>query len=132
MFPLIGAVSALGTTLINGVSGYFQRKQKIKEAVATNKARLASQENEFNHEWEMKSLDNAGWKDDVLFYSVIGMYFYSAVDPDGAAQVFANWDTIPEWFRKITMVLVASVVGIKKLGDYLPALINGVKDAFKS
>ena len=123
---------ALGKTLLDGVTGYFQRKQKIKEAVAENKARLARDDRTYNHEWEMRSLENTGWKDEVLFYGVIAMYIYSAIDPEGAAKVFANWEVIPEWFSKITMLLVASVVGIKKAGDYLPGLLKGVREAFKS
>lgn len=126
------AAISLGKSVFDSAVGYFTRKQRVKEAIANNKARLAGQEGEFNHQWEMRSLDNTGWKDEVLFYGVIAMYIYSAIDPDGAAKVFTNWKVIPEWFSKITMVLVASVVGIKKLGDYLPSLISGTKAALKN
>lgn len=128
---MIGAVLQLGQTLIGGVTGYFQRKQQIKQSVADNKARLASDKQSHNQSWEMAQLENAGWKDDVLFYAILGMYAYSAIDPIGAQQVFASWQNLPEWFLEITGWLVASVIGVKKIGDYLPATIMGIKTAIK-
>ncbi len=45
-------------------------------------------------------------------------------------MVFENWKTaIPEWYQRITMWLVASVIGVEKIGDYGPALIAGIKTA---
>jgi hypothetical protein len=76
---------------------------------------------------------NAGWKDDILFYAVVGMYVYSAIDPESAKIVFQNWDeVIPEWFQRITFWLVAAVIGVKKFGDYIPTIINGVKEAWNT
>jgi len=40
-------------------------------------------------------------------------------------------EKIPEWFRTITIWMVASIVGVKKIGDYLQGLIAGVKAALK-
>ena len=57
----------------------------------------------------------------------------SAIDPEGAKVVFENWkDAIPEWYRKITMWLVASIIGVKKIGDYLPGVIVGIKSAMRN
>ena len=33
-----------------------------------------------------------------------------------------------DWFIKIWFAVVASVLGIKKIGDYLPGMISGVKE----
>ncbi len=79
----------------------------------------------------MKQLENSGWKDDVLFYAIIGLYVYSAIDPTGAARVFDTWNELPPWFLNITGWMVAAVLGVKKLGDYLPQMISGLKDALK-
>ena len=53
------------------------------------------------------------------------------VDPDGAKEFFENLDSLPDWFVKIWFYIVASVLGVKKIGDYLPDVVSGVKDAFK-
>jgi len=128
---MIGAILALGTTIVNGVKGHIQGKQKVKEAVLENKARLARDVNGFNHEWEMKSLDGSGYKDDILFYAFIGMFVWSGFDPDGAKQFFENLNALPDWFIKVWFAVVASVLGLKKIGDYLPGAIKGVKDVMK-
>lgn len=65
--PLIGAVAGLLSTLMDGVTGHMKRKQKLKQTLMENRMRLARSDREFNHEWEMKQLENVGWKDDVLF-----------------------------------------------------------------
>jgi hypothetical protein len=128
MIPFIGA---LLSTVTSGVVEHFKDKRKIKAAITENKIRLAQDQQNFNQDWEMKQLDNAGWKDEALFIAIIAMYLYSAFDPVGAAAVFANWELIPEWFRTITMWMVAGIVGVKKIGDYLPGAIKGIKEAVK-
>ena len=130
---LSGGVIGLIKELIKPVSEWMRRKQELKEAINQNNIRMASSEQSHNQKWEIKSLENAGWKDEVLFFAIIGMYVYSAVYPEGAAVVFENWDTvIPVWFSKITMWMVGSILGVKKIGDYLPSAIAGIKAAFKN
>ncbi len=130
---LTGGIIGLLKELIKPASEWLQRKQKLKEAINNNKIRMAESEQDHNQNWEMRSLENAGWKDEVLFFAIVGMYVYSAVYPEGAAVVFENWDTvIPVWFSKITMWMVGSILGVKKIGDYLPGVIAGVKSAFKN
>jgi hypothetical protein len=122
--PIVGDI-------VKAVGGVFKKKIELKQAIMENKIRMAMSKDEMNHDWEMKSLDNAGYKDDVLFYAVILFFVFSGIFPERAAVVFANWELIPEWFLQITMWLVASVVGVKKVGDYVPGLISSVKAALK-
>ena len=130
---LTGGIFGFLKEIIKPVSEWMQRKQKLKEAINNNKIRMAESEQDHNQNWEMRSLENAGWKDEVLFFAIVGMYVYSAVYPEGAAVVFENWDTvIPVWFSKITMWMVASILGVKKVGDYLPGAIAGIKAALKN
>jgi len=129
MLAIIGAVTGLLTTVVEGVTGHMKQKQELKKAVMENRMRLAQSDSEFNHEWEMKQLENAGWKDDVLFFAWIGFFIWSGVDPDGAADVIRAWEKLPDWFLQITFWVVAAVLGVKKIGDYLPSAIRGLKDA---
>ncbi len=129
---MITAVIELGKLVLENISSWIKGKQAINEAIVQNKVRLAQSEQSHNQEWEMKQLDNSGWKDDVLFYSIIMMYVYSAFDPLGARAVFESWKVLPEWWLQITGWLVASVLGVRKLGDTLPALISGVKGALNT
>jgi len=121
----------LASTIISGITGHFKRKQEVKNAVAQNKIRLAADQQSHNHEWEMKQLENVGWKDDVLFYGFIAMFIWAGFDPEGARQFFVNLQVLPTWFIKTWLWLVASVVGVKKVGEYAPDAIKAIKDVFK-
>ena len=127
--PLIGAVIGLLSTVVDGVTGHVKQKQELKKAVMQNRMRLAQSDQEFNHEWEMKQLENAGWKDDVLFFAWIGFFIWSGVDPDRAGEVIKAWENLPDWFLQVTFWIVAAVLGVKKIGDYLPGALRGLKDA---
>ena len=131
MIPILSPLLELGSTAITGVTQYFQGKQKIKQAIVDNKARLAQSEQGHNQDWEMKSLENAGYKDDVLFYLWVGFFVWSGFDPESAKEVIGAWEALPGWFLEITFWIIGSVIGVKKVGDYLPGVIAGVKGAFK-
>ncbi len=129
--PIIGAVAGLLSTIVGGVTGHMKQKQELKKAVMENRMRLARSDREYNHEWEMKQLENAGWKDDVLFYAWLGFFIWCGFDPVGAGAVIDAWEKLPEWFLQITFWIVAAVLGVKKVGDYLPSVVSGVKNILK-
>ena len=129
MLPIIGAVIGLLTTVVQGTSDHLQRKQELKKAVMENKMRLASSDQEYNHDWEMRQLENAGLKDDVLFFAWIGFFIWSGFCPEEAARVITAWENLPPWFLEITFWIVAAVLGVKKIGDYLPGAVKGLRDA---
>ncbi|WFS62437.1 hypothetical protein LF599_17525 [Pseudodesulfovibrio thermohalotolerans] len=127
--PIIAAVAGLLTTVVDGVADHFRGKRELKKAVMENRVRLARSDREFNHDWEMKQLENAGWKDDVLFFAWIGFFIWSGADPEGAGEVIRAWEALPDWFLQITFWIVAAVLGVKKIGDYLPGAVRGLRDA---
>jgi len=127
--PIIGAVAGLLTTVVDGITSHVKQKQELKKTVMENRMRLARSDREYNHEWEMKQLENAGWKDDVLFFAWIGFFIWSGFAPEQAGQVMQAWEALPEWFLQVTFWIVGAVLGVKKIGDYLPAVVKGLKDA---
>lgn len=127
--PLIGAVAGLLSTIVGGVTDHVKRKQELKKAVMENRMRLARSDRECNHQWEMKQLENAGWKDDVLFFAWIGFFIWSGIAPERAGEVLRAWESLPDWFLQVTFWIVAAVLGVKKIGDYLPGALRGIKDA---
>lgn len=126
---IVGALAGLASAVVDGIREHIKGRQEIKRAVVENKIRLAGSSLEFNQAWEMKQLENAGWKDDVLFYAWLAFFVWSGFDPAAAAEVLQSWEALPEWFLKITFWIVAAVLGVKKLGDYLPGTIRGVRRA---
>jgi len=129
---MIGVLTSLGSLIIGGVTDWFKGKQEIAKAETENRVRMLKDEQNHNHEWEMKQIAGAGWKDDILFYAVLGLWVWSAFDPESAAKVFHTWETtMPDYIIEITSWLVAAVLGVKKIGDYLPGAIRGIRDAVK-
>lgn len=131
MIPIIGPLIEIGNSIIGGIKDHFEARRKIKEAVTENKIRMALSEQSHNQTWEMKQIENSGWKDDVLFYAWIAFFAWTAYDPEQARIVFENWKILPEWFLNVSGWIIGSVLGVKKLGDYLPPLIGGVKEVLK-
>ena len=119
------------TIPIKGVAKHISKKQELKNAIIDNKIRLAQSQMDYNADWEMASLINAGWKDDILFYGVIALFVWTGADPEAAAAYFDNLSVLPEWFITIFTWLVASVIGVKKLGDYAPSIIRSIRGKIK-
>jgi hypothetical protein len=128
MLPILGLVGGILTEVIGGVKDHLAGKRKVKEAITQNKIKLAQSEQSHNQAWEMKQLDNAGWKDDILFYAFIGLFIWAGFDPDGATKFFENLNVLPDWFIKTWFWLIASILGVKKIGDYVPQLMGAIKD----
>lgn len=116
---------------LKGVINYFNKKQELKAAIMDNKIRLAQSATEYNSDWEMQSLINAGWKDDILFYGIIAVFVWAGIDPQAANQYFQNLSVLPEWFITTFVWIVASVIGVRKFGEYAPSVIKGIKGAVK-
>lgn len=127
----IGAILEIGKMVVGGVTDHFEGKRAIKKAKVENTIRLMKDAQSHNQAWEMKSLENAGWKDDVLFYAFIALFLWAGFDPVGAGEFFTNIKLMPEWFVKVFLWLVASVIGVKKIGDYAPNMIKGIKEAVR-
>lgn len=131
--PIIGPIVGLVQFVFGGIIDSVKQKREIKAKANERRAKLAESQQTHDHEWELRALEGAGWKDDVLFFGIIGMYVWSAFDPESAGSVFEVWENqLPEWFRVYTSWMVASVLGVKKLGDYVPGLIHGIRSAIKT
>jgi len=128
---IIGAVVGVVKNVFGLFGDHLEGKRRIKAAITENRVRMAESEQTHNQTWEMKQLDNAGWKDDILFYAFIALFVWAGIDPDGAALFFENLNVLPDWFIKTWFWLMASILGVKKIGDYVPALMGAIKDITK-
>jgi hypothetical protein len=128
---MFSIIAGLIGTILGGVKDHFEGKRKVKAAITSNRIRMAESSQTHNQDWEMKQLDQAGWKDDILFYFFIGVFIWAGFDPEGSALFFKNIDVLPDWFIKVWFWVVASVLGVKKIGDYVPGLLSAIKDVVK-
>lgn len=109
-----------------------QAKHARKKAVIDNQARLASDIQSNNHEWEMANLqdkDNAlRWCSFWLFASPIILTVFF---PENGKAFFTNLDLVPQWWVKVFVSMIGGIWGIVELKKAAPALISGLRGAFK-
>jgi len=107
-------------------------KHKREIAVINNQARLASDEQTFNHEWEMASLQD---KDKMLRYISFLLFalpiIITVLLPEQGKTIFTNLENVPQWWVKTFIAINGGIWGIVELKNAAPALINAIKTVVK-
>jgi len=88
---------------------------KGKAAYEQQKTMRAMQSEGHDHDWEMASIKNSGWKDEfVLIVLSIPMIlvFIPYVQPFIAVG-FTNLESTPDWYRWLVMMIYAATFGIR-------------------
>lgn len=108
------------------VAGYYQTKLELKAQVEieTLKGKIAweqaltkraSESEGRDHEWEIESIKNSGWKDEwVLIVLSIPMIlvFFPWTQPY-IATGFEHLQQTPDWYRWLTTMIYAATFGIR-------------------
>ena len=123
------AVAGIARTIVGGVKDHFEDKRELKAARTRAKLRRLESAQRHDQRWEIMQLENNGWQDDILFYFFIGLFILAGVYPEAAQEFFRNLKILPDWFVQTWMWIVASVIGVKKIGDYGPRMVEGFKTA---
>ena len=101
-------------------------------AVITNQARLASDKESHNHEWEMASLkdkDNAlRW---VSFWLFALPVVVTVIAPEYGAEIFKNLELVPDWFVRVLISMIGGIWGIIELKKAVPQIISSFKSSKK-
>lgn len=129
---LFSFVTAPLTQWLKNRGEIAQAKHDRKKAIINNQARLASDKQSNNHEWEMANLqdkDNAlRWCSFWLFASPIILTVFF---PEHGKEFFTNLDLVPQWWVKVFVSMIGGIWGIVELKKAAPALITGIRGAFK-
>ena len=119
-------VGSLVGKVAPAVAGYYQTKLELKAQVEieTLKGKIAwqqalthraSESEGRDHEWEIESIKNSGWKDEwVLIVLSIPMIlvFFPWTQPY-ILQGFENLQETPDWYRWLTTMIYAATFGIR-------------------
>lgn len=122
--PIIGNV-------IDGVSAWAERRQRIKQAetegqIALTKAKFEAQAARVldaqNHaqSWEISALERAGWRDDGITVLVIVLVL-SCFCPWTQPHVDAGFSalaTTPYWFQVIVVIVLTQPFGVRVFDAY--------------
>lgn len=117
--------------LIGSAIDYFKDKQELKAVERQNKieaekaigqARLENiKQGKINEaEWNLTSIRNAGWKDELLTLILsipLVLVFIPAMVPHMLAG-FEALEQTPLWYRSAVGVMIASAFGYRKLTQF--------------
>lgn len=108
------------------VAGYYRDKQKLKHQrelaklegkIAYEEAKIRRAENSEgrDHEWELESIRNSGWKDEWVLI-LLSVPLVLVFIPATQSTVMVGFETLqqtPEWYRWLTMSIFAAIYGIR-------------------
>jgi len=86
-----------------------------KIAYQQAKSQRASDSEGRDHEWEVESIRNSGWKDEwvLLLLSIpLVLVFIPATQPYVAVG-FDHLENTPEWYRWLTTMIFSAIYGIR-------------------
>ena len=91
--------------------------EKIKGKIEYEKAKTerASESEGRDHEWELESIRNSGWKDEwvLVLLSIPLVLVFVPVTQETVLQGFQTLDKTPDWYRWLTITIFAAVYGIR-------------------
>jgi hypothetical protein len=118
--------SLLGKGIVEPVATYYTRKQELKQArfeaqlkatvaAGDRRAKLISEGVTADAAWELKQIENSGWKDEwvlvILSIPLVGC-FVPGISPY-ILRGFAILDKCPDWYRWLIVTIFLAIFGIR-------------------
>jgi hypothetical protein len=127
---MLGLITSLGGSIIDGVSGYFKTKQEIKKVkveaekkilVAEAEAKVARLAKEAEQDFDLDKIAmqnmEKSWKDElilVIFMIPLVMSFIPGMQEHVEAG-FKALEGTPEWYQYIIIGMIVVIYGMRGL-----------------
>ena len=125
---LLRFISEPITTWLKNRGEVKKAKHTRNLAVINNQARLASDKESHNHEWEMASLENQDtslrWFSFWLFALPI---LITVISPEYGAVIWVNLVLVPQWFVTVFISMIGGIWGIVELKKAVPQIVSSWK-----
>ena len=119
-------VGALLGKVAPKVADYYIKKQELKQEVSLEilrgkaayeqaKTQRASESEGRDHEWELASIKNSGWKDEGTWL-VLSIPMVLVFIPQMAPYILEGFrilETTPSWYRWLVLMIYAATFGIR-------------------
>jgi len=119
-------VGALLGKVAPKVAEYYIVKQQLKQQIQLEvlrgkaeyekaKTQRASESEGRDHDWEIESIRNSGWKDELVIIVMtipMVMVFIPAMAPF-VLEGFNILETTPDWYRWLILMIYAATFGIR-------------------
>lgn len=119
-------VGALLGKVAPEVAGYYRDKLKLEAEreleqlrgkIEWEKAKTqrASESEGRDHEWELESIRNSGWKDEwvLVLLSIPLVLVFVPWTQDAVLDGFAVLDQTPSWYRWLTVTIFSAIYGLR-------------------
>ena len=125
---LIAPITGIITSLINRKKEKVLARHERDMAVINNQSRLAASKEEYNHSWEMASLqDKDKFLRNISFLLFTSPVVIAVIFPTYALEMFKNLEAIPEWLLHIWFYMISGVWGIATLKDSVSQIVGNIK-----
>jgi hypothetical protein len=133
MRDMLGVISSIFGPIIDFFSDWFSKRQELKAEkwrtkmeIEKNKQRLARDQQNYNHEWEMANLTDKDkilrWVSFILFTSPFLVAMFA---PHHMEVYFTkSLSVIPEWWKKTYMAMMGGIWGLSSLKNVVPSLVG--------
>jgi hypothetical protein len=119
-------VGALLGKVAPKVADYYMQKEQLKQEVKLEvlrgkaayelaKTKRASESEGRDHEWEIESIRNSGWKDELVLL-VLSAPMVAVFVPGlevYVARGFEHLATTPDWYRWLVVMIYGATFGIR-------------------
>lgn len=130
MFDWISGLFSIGKQWLENRKEKQQAKHNRELAVINNQARLAQSEKDYNHAWELASLQD---KDKLLRFISYFMFtspiLITVFSPEHGAKIFSNLESVPPWLVQSWVAINGAVWGIASLKNVIPEFASNFKRA---
>ncbi|MCF7515981.1 hypothetical protein L3V43_20570 [Pseudoalteromonas sp. L23] len=127
-FSWLGVVFSPITQWLKNRGEKQQAAHQRDLAIINNQARLAQSTKDYNHEWEMASLQD---KDKTLRFISYFMFtspiLITVISPTHGNQIFTNLESVPSWLVQTWVAINGGVWGIASLKNVVPEFIHNFK-----
>ncbi len=119
-------IATLTGQTVEAVLEYKSEKRRLKANIELEKlrgkaeyeraktARAEASEGR-DHEWELESIRNSGWKDEwvLILLSIPLVLVFIPSTQDIVKVGFENLEATPDWYRWMTMVIFSAIYGVR-------------------
>lgn len=125
---LLGPITSLAGELVKKRAEKAQAKHELSLAVIQNKARLATEREAHNSEWELANLED---KDKILRWGSYTMFtapiIITVISPEWGKQIFINLEYAPSWVVEVWIAMNGAVWGLSSLKNVVPSVVGQLK-----
>lgn len=118
---LIGGIGNLVTDWLNGQQEEQKAKHELKMAKLQAKTQHVYLMDKTRAAWNIKAMENAGWRDEYLTI-VLSIPLIAAFVPPLVPYVQQGFEALgqtPEWYRIAISAMIGSAYGYKKLTNWM-------------